>query len=89
MATLVMSPELERDVKRLAEATGVSLEEAIAAAVRERLDQFRSQDHPREIDWTRIREIQQRVAGTVDYSKSDDELLGYDETGAPEQPSAW
>lgn len=88
MTTLVITPEVERDVERLAARTGVSAEQAVADAVRNQLRLLHPQVNPRGIDWAAVDALVEKIkaSGPIDYSLTDDEILGYDESGAPEQP---
>jgi antitoxin VapB len=86
MASLVITPEIEADLNRLAKVTGTTPAEAVAAAVREKLAsapvQRAIQDRASRIDEL----IRQLHALPVDMSLTEDEILGYDEDGIPEQP---
>ena len=86
MPTLEITPELERDVNRLAEVTGFSPAEAVARAVRSKLSVLDPPDNPSHIDLKALDAFLERIRGPVDYSLTEDEILGYDESGAPEQP---
>lgn len=84
MAGLVITPEIEADALRLAERTGVTPAEAVASALRKVLA---AQPLPRGKRLDEARAVLERIHSyPVDYSLSEDEILGYDEFGVPEQP---
>jgi antitoxin VapB len=81
MAMHINSPDVERDVRKLATVTGETLTEAVGASVRERLRRLR----PREDRKALLRDVSVivRKVGklpTLD-ERSDDEILGYNEHG--------
>ena len=86
MATLVISPEIERDAERLALCTGTTPEQAVANALRECLRAVDSKPRRDAVDLDALHAFLENHRGPVDYSLSEDEILGYDESGAPEQP---
>jgi len=83
MASNIKGPEADRLARALAEATGETLTEAVANALRERLDRARcsrsSLSAADEID-----RIAHRIVAlpVLDVSHSD-QILGYDEPGLP------
>lgn len=86
MALNIKDPATDRLVRELAEATGESITVTVATAARERLERVRGRLTP-EQKRASIRRIQARVrARGIDRSLSEDEILGYDENGIPEQP---
>jgi hypothetical protein len=85
MAVLVITPEIEADVQRLAERMGKTPTEAVATAVRKELSVVPPVTPKR--DWDRINALLKEIHSfPVDYSLTEDEILGYDEFGVPEQP---
>ncbi len=94
MAGLVITPEIEHDAHVLAERTGVTPTEAVERALRIEIDRggaASSQVHPAEQhphkNLEKIRAALERIhSAPVDNSLSQDEILGYDEFGVPEQP---
>ena len=85
MTLVINDPELDRLAQELADATGVSVEEAVRSAVEAKLADCGSRKPAkmREIDWEKIRKIQDRVAAMpVLDSRPIDEML-YDEYGLP------
>lgn len=85
MALNIKNPEADRLARELAALTGETITEAVVRSLDERL---RRQSKP--LDWpggadaykTRIREIQERVAALpVRDTRSEDEILGYNEFG--------
>lgn len=86
MTLVINDPELDRLAQELADATGVSVEEAVRSAVEAKLADCGSRKpaKKREIDWPGIREIQRafREAPVLD-DRTPDEIIGYDEHGLP------
>ena len=86
MALNIKDPATDRLVRELADVTGESITVAVSKAARERLERIQGRLSP-EQKRAAIRRIQARVAARgIDYSKTEDEILGYDENGIPEQP---
>ena len=83
MALSLKHPEADRLARELAAATGESLTDAVITALRERLArQHRSEVVRKERVWNAIREAQESLAKyPVLDSRSDDEIIGYDENG--------
>ncbi len=83
MALSIKNEEADRLARELADAAGESLTEAILNALRERLQRVtgrRSAPLLRED----IARMQARIADLpVRDARSDDEIVGYDETGLP------
>ena len=86
MAPLVITPEIEADVQRLAARTGTTPTEALAIALRGMLQALPRQAH-------RARKAPEEVLAlirshqlTVINDESEDQILGYDRFGIPEQP---
>jgi hypothetical protein len=81
MGQVELSQKAQADAAKLAAATGVSVPEAIEAAVRERL--LRVADYKQ--DKPSIEELMALIHGgsdhRPDYSLSDDEVVGYNEFG--------
>lgn len=83
MALNIKNDETYELARRLAEATGTSLTEAVTTALRARLE--------REVEATEadlllreVRELQRFVADLPDRDgRSPDEILGYDDAGLP------
>lgn len=85
MEALVITPELEVAAQKLAERSGKTPTEAVVEAVRKELGPTDDPRQPRDI--AKIRAILARIhASPVDMSLTEDEILGYDEYGVPEQP---
>lgn len=83
MALNIKNHEANRLARELAQATGETLTEAVAAAVRERLERIRGHHRGRRLA-NELGEIAQRCAALpVIDSRPDDEILGYDERGLP------
>ena len=77
----INSPDVERDVRRLAAATGESLTDAVGVSVRERLRRLRPHED-REALLRDVRAIVNGLAKVPDQdTRSDDEIVGYNERG--------
>ena len=80
MALSIKTDEADRLARELAAATGETLTEAVTEALRERLERVQSRDDY----FYRIRRLQDEYAShAVLDSRTDDEILGYDEFGLP------
>ena len=92
MAALVITPEIEAAAQRLAEATGTTATEAVAEALRKQvaltpLPKPLETAEERKARWERIDALLKQIHSMpIDYSQSEDEILGYDAFGVPEQP---
>ena len=81
MALSIKTEEADRLARELAAATGESLTEAVTVAIRERLFRLRA-DKDAYIE--RVRRLQAEfAAATIIDTRSDDEIIGYDEHGLP------
>lgn len=84
MALSIKNPETERLARELARTTGETLTEAVTKAVRDRLVRETGRTDDFEHWMEGIREIQRRVAQLpVLEDGTDEELIGYDESGLP------
>ena len=83
MALSLKDPEADRLAREIAERTGETLTGAIVVALRERLARLRAKPRRRPLR-DDLREIARRVSSLprLDH-RSDDEILGYDESGLP------
>ena len=82
MAFSIKDRETDRLVRELARETGESLTEAIATAVRDRLQHVRAVRRPRLAD--DIARIAQRCARRpVRDGRTAEQILGYDDSGLP------
>ncbi|KQT32070.1 hypothetical protein ASG29_09475 [Sphingomonas sp. Leaf412] len=79
MGISIKHEEIERAIRRLATERGLSLTDAIGMAVHRELE--RSVERPPLEE--RIRRIQDRVATYEIDPRTPDEIIGYDEHGAP------
>jgi antitoxin VapB len=83
MAFNIKDAEADRLIRELAAATGESITEAARKAFAERLQRVRV-SNTSEADRARVRDIIERARRrTVADTRSDDEILGYDEKGVP------
>jgi antitoxin VapB len=84
MALSIKDPEADRLAREVAHLTGETLTQAVVVALRERLvrEQRRSEDIERLVE--DVMEIARHTASlSVLDSRTDDEILGYDEHGLP------
>ena len=79
----IKDPEVYRMARQLADRTGQSLTAAVRQALREKLErEMRRDADPLLID--KLREISDRCAAEpILDSRTDDEILGYDDRGLP------
>jgi antitoxin VapB len=83
MAFNIKDAEADRLIRELAAATGESITEAARKAFAERLQRVRV-SNTSEADRARVRDIIERARRRpVTDTRSDDEILGYDEKGVP------
>jgi antitoxin VapB len=80
MSTLyIKNPAAHELAKKVSKKLGVTLTEAV---IRSLQDQLRAK--PRPIDWEKVDAIQKEIAALpILDSRTDDEILGYDEFGLP------
>lgn len=82
MALNIKDPETDRLVRKLAQATGENATEAVRNAVREKIERL-----PKLSGRSRAEELMaigRRCAALQDIdSRTPDEVLGYDDAGAP------
>ncbi len=83
MALSIKNLETEKLARLVAQATGESLTEAIQKALKERLERIHRQKQQRGTE-ARLEEIIRRVRALPVLDKRPaDEIIGYDEHGAP------
>ncbi len=83
MALNIKDPDTDRLARQLARLTGESLTEAVAAALRERLERERRR-RGKAIDRDEVMRIARRIASRpVLDARSPEEILGYDGHGLP------
>ena len=83
MALNIRNAEVERLARRIAELTGESKTAAVAQALRERLERLQSVRSGRRLA-DELEEIARRYAALpVLDTRTDDEILGYDDNGLP------
>jgi antitoxin VapB len=81
MQISIDDPELDKDAQKVAAAWGRPLEEMMRVALRQTIQRLRA-EAPRKIDWDAVRKIQNEVARLpILDTRSDEELLGYNEFG--------
>ena len=81
MALVIENPETIERIERLAAALGKPEVASVDAAVQEKLERMQKTT-PRDIDWKKVREIQDWVAAQpVRDNRSSDELLEYNSDG--------
>ena len=84
MALSIKLPEADRLARRLAATTGETITIAVLLALRERLDRMERRRISKTALLEEIRAISHHCASLpVLDSRSDDEILGYDENGIP------
>lgn len=83
MALNIKNSETDRLAHELARETGESITEAVTVAIRDRLEALRQREKRASLG-SEIAQIQAFVASLPDRdSRSEDEILGYDELGLP------
>jgi len=82
MALSIKTDEADRLARELAAATHESLTEAVTVALRERLARVRALPGPDIVTAARLLAIDYE-AGAAHDTRSDDEIIGYDEHGLP------
>lgn len=83
MALNIKDPETDRLVRALAAATGETITEAVASAVRERLDRVQGdRQAPDLIEEMRVIAARVSALPVID-ARSAEEILGYDDRGLP------
>ena len=83
MALSIKNSETERLARQVARETGESLTEAIASALRERLQRLKQRRHGRIMN-DKLEDILRRVDSLpARDTRPDVEILGYDEQGMP------
>lgn len=87
MTLVIDDPELDRLARELADATGVSVAEAVRDALRAKLaacGEVETKPTKKDIDWDEVDRILDRVAKLpVLDDRTPDEIIGYDENGLP------
>jgi antitoxin VapB len=84
MAISIKSPEADRLARSLAAATGESITIAITVAMRERLERVEHKQLNKAALLEEIRAISHHCASLPELdTRSEDEILGYDENGIP------
>ena len=85
MPLSIKNPHAERLVRQIASETGESLTGAIEKALEERWQRLQQQRHHRIVS-SQLEEILRRVDALPNLdSRSEDDILGYDENGIPRE----
>jgi antitoxin VapB len=84
MALSIKMPEADRLARRLADTTGETITVAVLLAIRERLEREERRRLNKAALLEEIRAISHHCASLpVQDTRSEDEILGYDENGIP------
>ena len=84
MPLSIKSPEADRLARELAATTGESVTAAVILAVRERLERERKKRENKETILAEVQAIIDHCASLpILDTRSEDEILGYDENGIP------
>jgi len=84
MALSIKSPEVERKVRKLAATTGESITAVISRAVDEQLKREERKRENKEAMLAEIRAIADHFSSLpILDTRTEDEILGYDENGIP------
>jgi len=85
MGILIKRPETEDKIRELADRTGETITDAVDRAADERLARVGSRRRTGRVDWQRLEKLVLKVRSTpaINERLTDDEIVGYDETGVP------
>jgi antitoxin VapB len=85
MGILIKRPETEDKIRELAERTGETITDAVDRAVDERLTRIGNRKRAGRVDWQRLEQLVSKVRSSpaINEHLTDDEIVGYDETGVP------
>lgn len=85
MGIIVKNPDTERKIRKLAARTGESLTAAIDHAVEERLERLGPSKRKGRVDRKRLAKLLAYFDSLpkINEHLSDDEIIGYDESGLP------
>jgi antitoxin VapB len=85
MGILIRRPETEDKIRELAKRTGETITDAVDRAVDERLSRIGNQPRAGRVDWQRLEQLVSKVRSTPPLNEhlTDDEIVGYDESGVP------
>jgi antitoxin VapB len=85
MGVIIKNPATEKKIRRLAKRTGETLTQAVERAVDERLARLPAPRRKGRIDRAKLAELLAYFDSLpVDDPRSPDEIIGYNEYGAPE-----
>lgn len=85
MGILIRRPETEDKIRELAERTGETITDAVDRAVDERLTRIEDRRRAGRVDWQRLEKLVSKVRSSpaINERLTDDEIVGYDESGVP------
>ena len=85
MGILIKRPETEDKIRELADRTGETITDAVDRAVDERLAKIGMSRRPGRVDWQRLETLVSKVRSSppINEHLTDDEIVGYDESGVP------
>jgi len=85
MGILIKRAETEEKIRELAARTGESITDAVDRAIDERLAKLGPRKASGRFDWARLDALIAKVkaAPALNEGMTDDEIIGYDEHGAP------
>jgi antitoxin VapB len=82
---LIKRPETEAKIRELAARTGETITDAVDRAIDERLIKVGPRRGTGRVDWGRLETLVSKVkaAPAINEGLTDDEIVGYDDTGVP------
>jgi antitoxin VapB len=85
MGILIKRPETEDKIRELAARAGETITDAVDRAVEERLAKLGPRQRAGRVDWGRLESLISKVKSSpvINQGLTDDEIVGYDEFGAP------
>ena len=85
MGILIKRPETEEKIRELADRTGETITDAVDRAVDERLAKVAPRRPVGRVDWRRLEKLVSKVRSSpaLNDHLTDDEIVGYDESGVP------
>lgn len=85
MGILIKRTETEDKIRELADRTGETITDAVDRAVDERLAKLGARKRGGRVDWERLETLVSKVRTSQPLNEhlTDDEIVGYDESGVP------